>query len=137
MKQAAWSAWFHLISTDENPMHDLCDPDHCQLYNNFEYDHQLHSLPHAVCIAIKPAYTGKKKVFYQTIKGSSPGHTGRSFFGFEKRRFRTKLQPNLCNKWFRIEGSVRNLHLKKFKKVPRGEFRTKLLHTNFKKVSYK
>ncbi|CAF1106956.1 unnamed protein product [Rotaria sordida] len=56
MKQAAWAAWFHMSSTDENPMHDLCNPDHCKLYLDFNYKHQSHSLPPAVCAAIKPAY---------------------------------------------------------------------------------
>ncbi len=56
MKQAAWAAWFHMSSTDDNPMHDLCDPAHCKLYLDFDYKHVLHSLPPAVCIAIKPAY---------------------------------------------------------------------------------
>ena len=56
MKQAAWSAWYHMASTDENPMHDFCDPDHCKLYLDFDYKHASHSLPPAVCTAIKPAY---------------------------------------------------------------------------------
>lgn len=56
MKQAAWATWFHLSSTDENRMHDLCDPAYCKLYLNFDYKHTLHSLPPAVCAAIKPAY---------------------------------------------------------------------------------
>jgi len=56
MKQAAWSAWFHMASTDDNPTHDLCDPDHCKIYSDFNYRHDLHSLPPAVCAAIKLAY---------------------------------------------------------------------------------
>jgi hypothetical protein len=56
MRQAAWSAWFHAASTTENPMHDYCDPDHCKLYLDFNYKHDSHSLPPAVCAAIKPAY---------------------------------------------------------------------------------
>ena len=56
MKQAAWSAWYHMASTDDNPMHDLCDPSHCKVYTDFNYQHKSHSLPAAVCAAIKPAY---------------------------------------------------------------------------------
>jgi len=56
MKQAAWSAWYHVASTDSNPMHDLCDPNHCKVYLDFNYRHESHSLPPAVCAAIKPAY---------------------------------------------------------------------------------
>jgi hypothetical protein len=56
MKQATWSAWYHLASTDDNPMHDLCDPGHCKIFSDFNYRHDLHSLPPAVCAAIKPAY---------------------------------------------------------------------------------
>jgi hypothetical protein len=55
-KQAAWAAWFHMASSDENPMHDLCDHDHCKLFLDFDYKHEPHSLPPAVCSAIKPAY---------------------------------------------------------------------------------
>jgi len=60
--------------------------------------------------------TLKKKVFYETKKGSSPCHTGRSFFGFVKRRFRMKLLLGEWEKWFRTKGSVRNLYRKKSKK---------------------
>jgi len=56
MREAAWSAWFHMTSTDQNPTHDLCDPAHCKLYLDFDYKHASHSLPPAVCAAIKPAY---------------------------------------------------------------------------------
>ncbi len=62
----------------------------------------------------------KKKVFYRTIKGSFPGHTGRSFFGFVKRRFRMELFPGVWEKWFRTQGSVRNLYREQTKR-----FRTK------------
>jgi hypothetical protein len=47
-----------MVSTDENPMHDLCDSDHCKLYLDFNFKHESHSLPPAVCAAIKPAYDG-------------------------------------------------------------------------------
>lgn len=56
MKQAAWGAWFHISSTDQNPIHDICDPLYCKIYREFNYKHATHSLPPAVCIAIKPAY---------------------------------------------------------------------------------
>lgn len=56
MKQAAWAAWYHVASTDEHPMHDCCDPNHCQVYRDSDYKHESHSLPPAVCAAIKPAY---------------------------------------------------------------------------------
>ena len=56
MTQAAWAAWYHMASTDEQPMHDFCNPDHCKLYLDFDYKHHAHSLPPAVCAAIKPAY---------------------------------------------------------------------------------
>ena len=56
MKQAAWASWFHMSSTDENPMHDFCNPDRCGLYLDFNYKHESHSLPPAVCAAIKPVY---------------------------------------------------------------------------------
>ena len=56
MKQAAWAAWYHMASTDDQPMHDYCNPDHCGFYLDFDYKHDGHSLPPAVCAAIKPAY---------------------------------------------------------------------------------
>ena len=56
MKQAAWAAWYHMASTDDQPMHDYCNPDHCGFYLDFDYKHEGHSLPPAVCAAIKPAY---------------------------------------------------------------------------------
>lgn len=56
MRQAAWATWYHMASTDENPMHDFCNPDHCQIYRDVDYKHDGHSLPPAVCSAIKPAY---------------------------------------------------------------------------------
>ncbi|CAF3706158.1 unnamed protein product [Adineta steineri] len=37
MKKAAWSTWFHVASTGENPMHDVYDPAHCKLYFDFDY----------------------------------------------------------------------------------------------------
>ena len=42
--------------------------------------------------------------------------TGRSFFGFAKRRFRMKLLLGEWEKWFRTKGSVRNLYRKKSKR---------------------
>ena len=56
MKQAAWAAWYHMASTGDHSTHDFCNPDHCQLYLDFDYKHEGHSLPPAVCAAIKPAY---------------------------------------------------------------------------------
>ena len=38
----------------------------------------------------------KKKVLYETTKGSSPGHRGRSFYGSVKKRFRMKPFVNYC-----------------------------------------
>ncbi len=61
-------------------------------------------------------HSKKKKVFYETKKGSSPCHAGRSFFGFAKRKFRMKLLLGEWEKWFRIKGSVRNLYRKKSKR---------------------
>jgi len=56
MTQAAWAAWYHVASSDENPMHDFCNPSHCPVYLDADYKHERHSLPPAVCAAIKPAY---------------------------------------------------------------------------------
>jgi hypothetical protein len=56
MKEATWSAWYHMASTDSNPMHDLCNPNHCKVYLDFNYRHESHGLPPAVCASIRPAY---------------------------------------------------------------------------------
>jgi hypothetical protein len=88
-----------------------------------EKSHKINEEKERDNVTIVPVlYTLKKKVFYETKKGSSPSHTGRSFFGFAKRRFRMKLLLGEREKWFRTKGSVRNLYRKKSKRFRTNGF---------------
>jgi hypothetical protein len=78
-------------------------------------------------IKVRRESHSKKKVFYQTKKGSSPCHTGRSFFAFAKRRFRMKLLLGNWGKWFRTRGLVRNLYRKNSKRFRTHSFVPNLL----------
>lgn len=102
MKQAAWSAWYHMASTDNNPVHDLCDPDHCKIYLDFNYRHELHSLPPAVCAAIKPAYDYlcSDDSLQQVLNGGTT-NGNESFHRViwnlcNKKRFHTRMRINIA-----------------------------------------
>ena len=102
MKQAAWSAWFHMASTDEHPMHDLCDPNHCKIYLDFDYRHELHSMPYAVCAAIKPAYDDlcREESLQQVLHGGTT-NANESFHRTiwntcSKKRFHTRMRIKLA-----------------------------------------
>lgn len=59
MKEAVWATFFHVSSTDDNPMHELCPrgPDTWCKYNRQERNNYTHhGLPMAVTEKIKPIY---------------------------------------------------------------------------------
>ena len=100
MQQAAWSAWYHVASTDDNPMHDFCDPDHCKIYRDISYRHEAHSLPPAVCMAIKPAYDElcSEESLRRTLNGGTT-NANESFH---------RMLWNLCSKKkFHIRARIR------------------------------
>ena len=62
MRQAVWAAYFHKLSTDDKPTHQLCPPrpdSWCKYrktqHSNTSYSHK-HSIPAAVMEIIKPTY---------------------------------------------------------------------------------
>ncbi|KAG8332497.1 hypothetical protein J6590_108235 [Homalodisca vitripennis] len=59
MKKEIWATFFHKLSTDDNPQHELCDVAWCK-YKQAEKERQAykhkHSLDKAVCEIIKPTY---------------------------------------------------------------------------------
>jgi hypothetical protein len=98
MKQAAWAAWYHMASTDDQPMHDYCNPDHCGFYRDFDYKHEGHSLPPAVCAAIKPAYEDlcRDESLRQVLRGGTT-NANESFHRIiwsmcSKKRYHTQKQ---------------------------------------------
>jgi hypothetical protein len=102
MKQAAWSAWYHMASTDDHPMHDLCDPDHCNIYSDFNYRHESHSMPPAVCAAIKPAYDDlcSEESLQQVLYGGTT-NANESFHRIiwnicSKKRFHTRMRIEMA-----------------------------------------
>lgn len=59
MKRAVWSIYFHKLSTDEKPMHNLCptgEKTWCGYNKEKESYKHKHSLPEAVMNAIKPTF---------------------------------------------------------------------------------
>jgi len=89
----------------------------------------------------------KKRIFTEPKKVSGGEYTVRSFIGFVKRKFRTKLLVDECQKWFRTQGSVRNLYqerskrfrmkglVRNFYQERSKRFSTKLFQNNAQKVS--
>ncbi|XP_047101460.1 uncharacterized protein LOC124720179 [Schistocerca piceifrons] len=59
MQKAVWSIYFHKLSTDDKPVHNLCDISWCKFKqaerDGMNYSHK-HSLPVAVLSAIKPTF---------------------------------------------------------------------------------
>lgn len=59
MQKAVWAIYFHKLSTDEKPVHALCDISWCKYKQakaeNKTYSHK-HSLPEAVLSIIKPTF---------------------------------------------------------------------------------
>jgi hypothetical protein len=102
MKQAAWSAWYHMASTDAHPMHDLCDPNHCNVFLDFNYRHEAHSMPPAVCAAIKPAYDDlcREESLEQVLYGGTT-NGNESFHRIiwnlcSKKRFHTRMKIEMA-----------------------------------------
>lgn len=98
MKQAAWSTWYHMASTDDHPMHDLCDPNHCRIYSDFNYQHKFHSMPPAVCAAIKPAYDelcreeSRQQVLYGGTTNANESYHRIIWSICSKKRFHTRTR---------------------------------------------
>ena len=61
MRRAIWATYFHKLSTDDRPLHNLCPPRGpgtklwCK-YNNEPSKYKHHGLPEEVMLAIKPIY---------------------------------------------------------------------------------
>lgn len=56
MRSAVWATYFHELSTDDHPQHDLCpkgDNSWCK-YNRKVPHYKHHGLPESVMLAIKP-----------------------------------------------------------------------------------
>lgn len=62
MKKNVWATYFHKISTDEKPQHNLCPPGpdtwcgyNRAIYNQLEYEHK-NKLPYDVMVLVKKIY---------------------------------------------------------------------------------
>lgn len=75
MNRSIWAIYYHITSTDEEPMHDLCpygQESWCKWNaGDEEYDH--HSIPVAIAEAIKPVFESLSKddLLSRCLKGST------------------------------------------------------------------
>lgn len=59
MRRAVWATWYHYMSTDDKPVHELCSDKWCKYkiaqQKGDQFTHTT-NLPEAVMLAIKPVY---------------------------------------------------------------------------------